>query len=208
MINPAKIRNIIFDWGGVVINLNLKFTLEKFKKLGLADIEKYFTQSNQVDLFDKLETGKIQSHEFITRLNELFPEPPGEQAILTAWNAMLLDFPAPHAELLLKLKLRYKTFLLSNTNEIHLAFYLSMLENSGFKDMSHYFHKVYYSCRINLRKPNKEIFEYVVNDNNLNPAETLFIDDTLQHVEGARTTGLIAHHLVKPEGILMLLKEF
>jgi glucose-1-phosphatase len=209
MLHPDRIKNIIFDLGGVVINLAPKLTLEKFRKLGLSNIEDYYTQFRQTGLFDNLDKGRISNDEFIERLSELFPEPPAKEAVLDAWNTMILNFPEANAELLLKLKTRYNTFLLSNTNEIHLTYYFNELKNTyGVMDMSSFVHKEYYSCRINMRKPDQEIFEHVIRDNQLNPAETLFIDDTLQHVEGARKTGLIAHHLVESDGILGLLKSF
>jgi glucose-1-phosphatase len=209
MLHPDRIKNIIFDLGGVLINLAPKLTLEKFRKLGLSNIEDYYTQFRQTGLFDNLDKGRISNDEFIERLSELFPEPPAKEAVLDAWNTMILNFPEANAELLLKLKTRYNTFLLSNTNEIHLTYYFNELKNTyGVMDMSSFVHKEYYSCRINMRKPDQEIFEHVIRDNQLNPAETLFIDDTLQHVEGARKTGLIAHHLVESDGILGLLKSF
>jgi HAD superfamily hydrolase (TIGR01509 family) len=201
------IRNIIFDFGGVVINLDYKLTLNEFKALGLNDIEKVYTQFSQLPWFDKYDTGEISSETFITGFSKMLTPGTSRQQIIHAWNAMLLDFPAERAELLLNLKSRYRTFLLSNTNEIHISYYLDCIsEWYGKEAMNNFFEKTYYSNRIGMRKPNKEIFEFVIRENGLDPSETLFIDDSPQHVEGARKAGLRAYHLQAPETILDILK--
>ena len=205
MENINGIKNIIFDFGGVVINLDSKLTIEKLKNLGLSDFEDHFSQYKQSGLFNKLETGRISGEEFIEELALLYPVSPDKPELINAWNAMLLDFPEERAVLLRQLKSRYNTYLLSNTNELHLNYYFRKLnEWYGVNDMSSFFHKEYYSCEINMRKPDLEIFEYVIKDNDLNPAETLFIDDSLHNIEGALKAGLKAYHLVKPETIMDL----
>ena len=199
------IKNIIFDFGGVVINLDSNLTIEKLKNLGLSDFENHFTQYKQSGLFTKLETGRISGEEFIEELALLYPVPPGKSELINAWNAMLLDFPEERAVLLRQLKSRYNTYLLSNTNELHLNYYFSRLKEwYGVNDMSSFFHKEYYSCGLNMRKPDLEIFEYVIKDNDLDPAETMFIDDSLQNIESALKLGLRAYHLVRPETIMDL----
>jgi FMN phosphatase YigB (HAD superfamily) len=131
------------------------------------------------------------------------------EQIIHAWNAMLLDFPAERAELLMNLKSRYRTFLLSNTNEIHINYYLNRIsEWYGNDAMENFFEKHYYSNRIGMRKPDTEIFEFVLRENHLIASETLFIDDTLKHVEGARMAGLRAYHLQAPETIMDIFLEF
>jgi glucose-1-phosphatase len=196
-------KNIIFDLGGVVLNLDINRSLENFRKLGLPNIDSYFTQNNQVHLFDKLDKGKISGEEFLEGLSGLFPTPPSKTDLEHAWNSMILDLPAERLEFLLHLKEKYNTFLLSNTNEIHLSYFFKKLyTDHGIHDLSAYFKKEYYSCRMGMRKPDSEIFEHIIKENKLNPAETLFIDDTMKHVEGARKVGLIGHHLVEKEGIL------
>lgn len=209
MINPLNIKNIIFDLGGVILNLDLARTTNKLKNMGLRDIDHLYSLYHQTELFHRLDKGTIDGKEFLEKLNALFPEPPGTEILLETWNAMLLDFPTERATLLSNLKTRYKTFLLSNTNEFHLSHFFNMLTKCfGVENMSSFVHKEYYSCRINMRKPEKEIFEFVINDNQLKPSETLFIDDSLQNVESARETGLIAYHLTAPQTILDVLKGF
>ena len=198
-----KIKNIIFDFGGVIINIDYTLTIKKLKELGLNDFDDHYNQSGQSGLFDRLDTGRINGNEFIHELASFYKTSPLNQELIDAWNAMLLDFPPERAELLTNLKTKYRTFLLSNTNEIHLNYYFKKLKEwYGVDNMSSFVHREYYSCYLKMRKPDTEIFEYVIMDNNLNPSETLFIDDSLQHVEGAMKAGLKAFHLNGGKSIL------
>lgn len=197
------IKNIIFDLGGVVINIDYKLTLNELKVLGLKDGDRLYSQFSQLPWFDKFDTGEIDSGKFIDEFSKVLSPGTTKAQIISAWNAMLLDFPQDRAKLLLKLKSRYRTFLLSNTNELHVDYYFKKLKVLyGFDEMKDFFEKDYYSHRIGLRKPNTEIFEFVLQENHLEAPETLFIDDTIQHVEGARKAGLRAYHLQSPETIM------
>ncbi len=197
------IKNIIFDLGGVIINIDYKLTLAEFKKLGLKDVEKIYTQFGQLEWFDNYDRGRISSDIFLNEFGKLLAPGTSREQITHAWNAMLLDFPQDRAELLLKLKKNYRTFLLSNTNEIHINYFFRRIKDLyGYDEMKSFFEKDYYSHRLGMRKPDVEIFDFVLRENGLVASETLFIDDTLQHVEGARRAGLRAYHLVAPETIL------
>lgn len=197
------IKNIIFDLGGVVINLDYRLTLGEFRKLGLEDIEKLYTQFNQLPWFDKYDTGGISSEKFLFEFKKWLAPGTTNEQIIHAWNAMLLDFPPERADLLVKLKGRYRTFLLSNTNEIHINYYLGRInEWYGEGAIDNFFEKTYFSNRIGMRKPDREIFEFVLSENGLMACETLFIDDSPQHVEGAKSVGLRAYHLQAPETIV------
>jgi len=200
-----EIKNIIFDLGGVIVNIDYHLTINAFKNLGLIDPEKIYTQFQQLPVMDKYDIGQISSDEFVAELRKILAPGTSDEQIINAWNAMLLDFPQERAELLLKLKSKYRTFLLSNTNDIHITYFFKRIKKDyGYDEMKSFFEKDYYSHRIGMRKPNKEIFDFVVNENGLIPSETLFIDDTLQHVEGAKRAGLRGYHLVAPGGILEL----
>ena len=121
---------------------------------------------------------------------------------------MLLDFPKERLDLLQKLKSKYRLFLLSNTNEIHITeFEKSLHKTHGYKNLESFFEKVYYSCRVKMRKPNIDIFELVLHENDLNAEETLFIDDSPQHIEGALKTGIKAVLLNKNEEVESLLND-
>lgn len=191
-----EIKNIIFDLGGVILNIDYNRTIESFKSLGIPGFEMLFTQAKQENLFDKYETGEINSSDFLKGLKHKMPNEITEEHIKTAWNAMLLDLPSQRLDLLERLKAKYNTALLSNTNEIHLdAFHQIIKKENSIEALTPFFQKVYYSCRMGLRKPDPAIFTFVCNEQGYNPENTLFIDDSIQHVEGARKAGLKALHL-------------
>lgn len=186
-----KIRNIVFDLGGVLFNIDYHATIEAFKKLGMNDFDSFFTQALQSQLFDRLERGEVLPEGFRHELRQLSGLLLHDDQIDQAWNAMLLDFPLHHLRLLEGAKTHYRLFLLSNTNEIHYPVFQDyMMKAIGSNGLDHFFEKTYLSHKIGMRKPELRIFEHVLNENGLAPAETLFIDDTFGHVEGARRAGI------------------
>ncbi len=198
-----NIRNIIFDLGGVILNIDYRLTSQAFKNLGLDDFDEKYSQAKQNHLFDKLETGEISEADFSAQLKSYFSKGISESEIEKAWNAMLLDLPSERIELLKKLSGKYRLFLLSNTNIIHYKAYSAYLQGTfGKLIFNDIFEKQYLSFEIGLRKPDKKIFELVLTENKLNPTETLFIDDSIQHIEGAKKTGVATFHLQSPETIL------
>ncbi len=204
----SGIRNIIFDLGGVIINIDYKITLNAFSMLGLKDPDRVYSQVSQLPWFDQYDKGGISNQTFVEEFSRFLKPGTTPEQIADAWNAMLLDFPQERARLLMKLKGRYRTFLLSNTNDLHISFFFRQIkEQYGYDEMKSFFEKDYYSHRLGMRKPDAEIFKHVLRENGLEASETLFIDDTLQHVEGARSAGLRAHHLKLPETILDLFAD-
>jgi putative hydrolase of the HAD superfamily len=196
-----NIKNIIFDLGGVILNINYHLTIDAYKNLGLTNFESMFTQAQQVGLFDQLDKGLVTPAQFREGLRQISNVALSDRQIDDAWNAMLLDFPQHRLEVLKSVKNYYKTFLLSNTNAIHIDEYNNiLLKTFGVDNLSVFFDKEYYSHKIHMRKPDAEAFEIILNENNLNASETLFIDDTLQHVEGAKKLGILAYHLNIPAG--------
>lgn len=187
---------IIFDLGGVIINIDYELTIEAFKQLGIRNFEEMYSQANQSNLFDQIETGKVSPQHFINSLLPFLPSGTSANKVVHAWNAMILDFPKERLALLDKLKEKHRIFLLSNTNEIHLQAVKHSLAKTTDRKLASFFDKVYLSHEINLRKPNKEIFELVCKEQNLKPEETLFIDDTIRHVNGAKSIGLKGIHLI------------
>ena len=192
------IKHIIFDLGGVLINIDYKLTEQAFKDAGITNFDALYSQLQQTDLFDQLEMGLIGRQDFISGLQQLSPVAISEEQILTAWNAMLLDFPVRRLQILQQLRLYYDLFLLSNTNEIHEEGFNGILMRShGIPNLGVFFDKVYFSHRLGLRKPMKEIFERVLDDNGLKPADTLFIDDSPQHIAAAKELGIQTIYLEK-----------
>jgi FMN phosphatase YigB (HAD superfamily) len=197
-------KNIIFDFGGVIINIDYNLSAAAFKDMGLSNFDEFFSKAKQKQLFDLYEKGLITSHEFRTELRSAFNIKPSNEAINKAWNAMLLDLPQERLDLLKKLKSTHRTFLLSNTNEIHIETIYDMLANKmGVPDLSEYFEKIYFSYQMKMRKPDTEIFHHVLKENSLKASETLFIDDSPQHLEGAKKLGIHTYYLdVSKESII------
>ena len=187
---------IIFDLGGVILNLNYQLTIDAFKDLGMKDFDAVYTQMNQSDLFDKFETGQISSFHFINRLLDQLPKGCNANQVVHAWNAMILDFPVDRLIWLNELKTKKRLFLLSNTNTLHMDCVRRSLKKSGLNEpLENYFERTYFSHEMHMRKPNTEVFLRVCEENMLVPSETVFIDDTLKHVVGADKAGLQAIHL-------------
>lgn len=190
------IKNIVLDLGGVILNINYQLTIDAFKKLGIPNFDALFTQAKQGHLFDYYESGKIDSDEFIKRLEGFLETEKSSSEIIGAWNAMLLDLPAERLTFLHELRRNYNTALLSNTNPIHIdCFHQIILENNNIKSLDPFFDHVHFSSDLKMRKPDPKIFSYVCELHNYKPEETLFIDDSIQHVEGAKKAGLNAYFL-------------
>jgi putative hydrolase of the HAD superfamily len=201
--NMQNISAIIFDLGGVILNIDYNKPAEQFKKLGLENFSELYSKAQQNGLFDNLETGKINKRQFCESLRNISGKWLSDKQIIDAWNSLLLDLPAERMELLFKLKKKFKLYLLSNTNEIHVDYFENYIEKQyGSFIFKEIFTKYYYSHQLGYRKPDKVCFEYVLHKNNLNPQETLFIDDSLQHIEGAKSCGIITRHLANGEDII------
>ena len=192
------IKHIIFDLGGVLLNIDYKLTEQAFIDAGIKNFPELYGQLQQSALFDKFETGMITREEFIKAMKDASTTPLTEKQIIIAWNAMLLDFPVRRLQILQQLRLYYDLFLLSNTNEVHEeAFNDILMRAHGIPNIGVFFDKVYYSHRVGLRKPMREIFERVLEENGLKPEETLFIDDSPQHIAAAKETGIKTIYLEK-----------
>jgi FMN phosphatase YigB (HAD superfamily) len=206
-MNLSSFETIIFDLGGVVINLDYYKTTRAFEALGLKNFGEMYSQAAQTGLFDDFEKGKSSVPYFLNKLIDFLPAGTTANQVVEAWNAMILDFPIENLQLIERLNLSHKTFLLSNTNEIHIQKVHQHLQLvSPHKTLHPFFEKVYFSSDIGMRKPDAEIFEFVLNENKLDPAKTLFIDDTEQHILGAQKVGIQTYHLGKNEGICDILQ--
>ncbi|HWJ26634.1 MAG TPA: HAD family phosphatase [Flavisolibacter sp.] len=197
-LGMSSIKNIIFDLGGIFLNIDFARTKKAFTELGVTDFDNYFTQHHANELFELLETGKISNEEFHNSFVEHTGVPLTYEQVKDAWNALLLDFPPERLEWLKKIGKQYKTFLFSNTNKIHHDAFTESFRQQFGEDFDQYFIKAYYSHEMGLRKPYPESFQFILDEQNLKPEETLFIDDTLKNVEGAKRVGLKTVHLVPP----------
>jgi len=201
MIDLKNISAIIFDLGGVILNIDYQLTIDAFKKLGVSNFEEMYTQAAQSNLFDNYETGQISSEQFVYALKKFLPDEVSEQKIKEAWNVMLLDLTKSRVELLLKLRKIKPIFLFSNTNDIHYKCFLSEIEKVYGKEdlLEQIFVKTYYSHLVEVRKPNAAAFQLVLDENGLLAQETLFIDDSIQHINGAQELGIQTVHLKNQE---------
>ncbi|MBK7764554.1 MAG: HAD family phosphatase [Bacteroidetes bacterium] len=190
------IKNIIFDLGAVILNIDYQATQKAFENLGISDGNEFYSKQKQDTLFDELETGKIDEAEFVKRIQAHANQPLQYNEIIDAWNAIILDFPLRRLQILQQLQLHFNIFLLSNTNEIHEREFNKRLQSTcGYPSLAVFFDKIYLSHRVGLRKPDPAIFEKVLKDNHLQAHETLFIDDSLQHIESAAKLGIQTIHM-------------
>ncbi len=193
-----NIKNILFDFGGVIINIDYRLTIEAFKKLGIKNFEEHYSKLRQSHLFDELEKGMIKPAEFRNRICGISKSPLTDEQIDNAWNAILIDLPKENIDFLESLKKNYRLFLLSNTNEIHERAFLEMIQKKFGSDvLKKVFEQIYFSHHLHMRKPDPAIFSYVLKENNLQAEETLFVDDSLQHIEGAKIAGLQTSYFEK-----------
>ncbi|MBA7540688.1 D-ribitol-5-phosphate phosphatase [subsurface metagenome] len=194
-IDQESISNIIFDWGGVITNIDYQATVQAFENLGYISFHERFSQIHGDDLFQRLEKGLAEPEELYKIISDDIGKSVSNHSFKKAWNAMILDTPPVRIKILKKLRNKYKIFLLSNTNTLHVNYAAKRFKNEHQMNFPSLFHKVYYSYEIGMRKPDVEIFEYVLTDSKLNADETLFIDDTDLNIESADSTGMISLHL-------------
>lgn len=187
-----KIKNIILDYGNVIFMIDFQRLKQAFTDLGIPNVDDVFAHSGQIALFDDFDKGRISSAEFRDGIRNLANKPSlTDSEVDAAWNALLVGVPAKMHELLMRLKGQCRTFLLSNNNEIHYAYCMEHIKQTyGVKDNSQFFEKTYYSHLMGMRKPDSEIFEKVLTENELVPHETLFIDDSPQHLAAAQNMGI------------------
>lgn len=194
-------ESIIFDLGGVIINLDYNHTAQAFIDLGLTNFNEIYSKAKQSSLFDDFEKGTMDDASFRATLKQYLPTHITDHQVDAAWNAMLLDIPVHRIDFLRSVAKNHRIFLLSNTNHIHVEAFTAMNDQLfGERVFESIFEKHYYSCEMGMRKPDAEIFEYVISENGLDRTKTLFIDDSPQHVEGALKTGLHAELLRVEQG--------
>ena len=201
-----NIDTLIFDFGGVIINLDYRKPVDEFKKLGIFNSKKLYSKKEQTKLFDSLECGQISDENFLNEIRKK-SNTNNLELIKKAWNSILLNIPKERVHLLKKLSSKYKIFLLSNTNSIHLKEIISSYGEKKWKNFISIFNDVYFSNQIGMRKPNENIFFYVINKNKLDVSKTLFIDDSLQHIKTAKKIGFKTYHLSDKEDIINLFLE-
>lgn len=191
-----EIDAIIFDFGGVLFDIDYDAPVRAFAELGLDNFKSLYTQAAQNPLFDLLETGKISDADFYEALRKHFHSDLSDERLEDAWNSILTGIPKERIAMIHQLKVNKRTFLLSNTNAIHVREFEQMMDRQfGLDYFRSAFEKVHYSNEIGIKKPDPETFLALCKWHGLEPERTLFIDDSVQHVKGALKAGLMAYHL-------------
>lgn len=187
---------VVFDFGGVLIDVDYERTIDAFIELGIDNFDLMYSQAAQSKLFDEFETGKISAPRFINGLLPFLPVGVSPNAVVKAWNAMIGSVPYEGIQLLKSLRQAgIRTFLLSNTNELHIPIAFRRWLEVHPEGPNELFDKIYLSHEVGMRKPDLRIFELVCREQKLDPSRTLFIDDSEQHICGARKAGLQVLHL-------------
>ncbi|HOY31345.1 MAG TPA: HAD family phosphatase [Bacteroidales bacterium] len=189
---PDKnIKNIIFDFGGVIIDIDYQKSIDAFIRLGGSNFDQIYSQAKQNDIFDRLDTGRISPDTFRNELKNYLPTETTTKMIDEAWNAILIGIPEHRIRLLENIRTNYRIFLMSNTNVIHYHEYIKELKNKfGYDNLGCLFEKVYLSFEIGMRKPDKRIFNLILKENNLDAGETLYIDDFEKNLPPVAQSGI------------------
>ena len=200
-----NIDTIIFDIGNVLVDIDYEFMVSEFAKIATIDFHQIVTYSHQDRVFDQYERGQISTQDFRSTLRKYLKPDVTDQDIDTAWNSILLHYPAAKFELLKKLRGEYQILALSNINDLHIsAVDLAVRQQFGMPDMRSYFDHAFYSHEMGHRKPELEIYQMVLTQRSLNPSRTLFIDDKLENVSAAAALGIKVHHLTDRDALLVL----
>ncbi len=195
--NISGIKNLIFDFGGVIIDIDYNRVKKAFEDLGMEDVRAFYQHDDHSRLVEDFEKGLITEDLF---RNAIISEIPGNityKDFDDAWNRILLTVPPKRVEMLEQLQEKYNLYLLSNTNIIHYRKYTDDFQKEYGKSLNSLFKRAYYSHQILLRKPDTEIFSFVLSDAGIKAAETLFVDDSELNIEAARKVGLKT--LYKPQ---------
>ncbi len=199
--DTSAYETLIFDLGGVIINLDTQATYRAF----LRHNPQITPEILHHDVPVRYETGLISDAQFRDEVRGLVSPHLSDSEIDEAWNAMILDIPAWRIEMLQQLRNNHQVMLLSNTNAIHIRRVEEEVLPHGLESIEELFDQTYYSYKMKKRKPNTDIYEQVIAENSLNPEKTLFIDDNPHNITGARDAGLDAFHLTDPDILKKLL---
>ncbi|MBK7384475.1 MAG: HAD family phosphatase [Flavobacteriales bacterium] len=202
-------HTLLLDLGGVLIDVDYHASARTFAELGFLDFDALYGKAKQDHVFDAFETGELSPEAFRNRIRSLLNASITDEQVDTCWNAMLGTIPDERLRLVERLKEKYQVLLLSNTNMIHIpAFEAIVARTNGVTDFKGLFHGAYYSCELGMRKPDAAVFHHVLAMHDADPSRTLFIDDSIQHVHGARSAGLQAEHLdLAKEDVIAMTKR-
>jgi putative hydrolase of the HAD superfamily len=193
----TKVRNIIFDFGGVIINIDTSRVGKLLAAKGIDNLDNLHMHLLSNNIYFGLETGHVSEQKFRDEIKRIIGSGISDREIDDAWNAIILDIPPQRVRLLENIRKNYSTYLLSNTNIIHFNHYNRYFaETFGYGSLAELFEKAYFSHEMGLRKPDPNIYNVVLKDSGLNPGETLFIDDNKENVAAAIDQGILGYHLI------------
>lgn len=196
----TKIKNIIFDLGGVVLDIDENVVYKELDKLGV-NVSELAHSKEFIEIMSKFDTGVYTAPTFRKKMKELIgQEKMTDEKFDFIWNSMLLDIPRERIEALEQIRKHYKIFLMSNSNEIHYDLYIRDLQlRFGYNEFDKLFNKSYFSFDIHLEKPDPRFFELILDHEKLLPEETLFIDDTAANIKVAKSLGINTYHISREE---------
>ena len=205
--NPKDFPNIIFDFGGVIIDIDVQQTVNAFQDLIPGNSDNIQQKVESSDVFKSMEKGLLEDRVFLKEFYQLLDSDLDWNTFESAWNAMIGDLPPDRLKVLDNVAKSHRIFLLSNTNSIHLRRVNEVVrEITGKDSIDHYFEDAYYSNHIQMRKPDREIYEYVMSKNNLSPDETIFLDDNIHNLKGAEEAGLAVCHITEERGLMEIFR--
>ncbi len=204
MGQAPNFKNILFDLGGVILDINVQATLKRFYELGFPAELMQFPNSMTTDLYFKYETGKLDTEQFRNQIRKAAGVEMSDQIFDEAWNSMLVRFPEERIELLKTLSKHYDLYLLSNTSALHVKVFEKMYLKTAGEAMQKVFKKLYYSHEIGWHKPDREAWEYVIGDAAIIAEETLFLDDNIHNIKAAQELGFQAIHIHERTNLMNL----
>jgi len=196
-------KNLIFDFGNVIIDIDFQLTFDQFKAyMGADEYQRIFARLEESDFYQKTECSSFTGKEMTTALNALGASLT-EKQVVTAWNALLLELPHERIELLQQLSKQYRLFMLSNTNLVHITeIWKRLFLKYHHNPLEQIFEKMYLSYEIGVTKPQPEIYNYLLQDADLVASECLFLDDLQKNLDGAAAFGIQTQKVTKEKGIL------
>ena len=200
-----NITTLIFDFGGVLIDLDINQCILNFNRLGLENVEQYLNNFAQSGFFMQLEKGQISAVEFRNEIRKLTPNELTDAQIDEAWCSFLLEVPEEKLEMLIELRKKFRVLLLSNTNIIHFPNSEKLLFTNKGRQLSEYFDKCYLSYEMKMAKPDLQIFKNILASENVQPNECLFLDDGLKNTLQAQKLGIQTYLVSEHEDLSFLL---
>jgi FMN phosphatase YigB (HAD superfamily) len=200
-----NISTLIFDFGGVLIDLDMNQSILNFKKLGVENVEKYLSNFGQLGFFMQLEKGKISAEEFRREIRKMTPKAITDSEIDDAWNAFLVRIPSEKLDIVYELRKKYRVIMLSNTNAIHFPYAEQTFFSYKNRSIDEYFDKCYRSYDMKMAKPDAEIFEAILSQEQVAANQCLLLDDGPKNIEQAQKLGFQTYFVDPKEDLSFLL---